>query len=74
MRGFPIVSLGAITTSVDTYVEYTPHNSAIVIPEFELNLKSKSILVVIKLQLSINIAVDIIKVVMLNLLKLNQII
>ena len=36
MRGFPIVSLGAITTSVDTYVEYTPHNSAIVIPEFEV--------------------------------------
>ena len=36
MRGFPIVSLGAITTSVDTYVEYTPHNATIVIPDFEV--------------------------------------
>ena len=33
MRGFPIVSLGAITSSVDTFVEPTPHNSAIVIPD-----------------------------------------
>ena len=37
MRGFPIVSLGAITSSVDTFVEPTPHNSAIVIPEFEVD-------------------------------------
>ena len=36
MRGFPIVSLGAITTSVDTYVKYTPHNATIVIPDFEV--------------------------------------
>ena len=36
MRGFPIVSLGAITSSVDTYVEKTPHNATIVIPEFEV--------------------------------------
>ena len=36
MRGFPIVSLGAITTSVDTYVEYTPYNATIVIPDFEV--------------------------------------
>ena len=36
MRGFPIVSLGAITTSVDTFVSYTPHNATIVIPDFEV--------------------------------------
>ena len=37
MAGFPIVSLGAITSSIDTYVEYTPHNASIVIPQFEVD-------------------------------------
>ena len=36
MRGFPIVSLGAITSSTDTFVPYTPNNATIVIPDFEV--------------------------------------
>ena len=36
MRGFPIVSLGAITSSTDTFVSYTPNNATIVIPDFEV--------------------------------------
>ena len=36
MRGFPIVSLGAITSSTDTFFSVTPHNATIVIPDFEV--------------------------------------